>query len=93
MDYEPFTFAGSDADGKKAHAHKVKRTQGEEAIPKALRGDIAVANFCRQGWTCMFDVRMSNTNSASYCKRDTLKVLDGQEKSKKKKHDHHCKNR
>jgi hypothetical protein len=58
-----------------------------------LRGDIATHGFWRRGMTTIFNVRISDTDAASYSGLDPRKVLARQEKSKKEKYGPPCADR
>jgi hypothetical protein len=50
------------------------------------RGDPLVRGFWARGTDCMLlDLRVTDTDAESHCKRDPAKVLDTQEKKKKRK--------
>jgi len=60
--------------------------------PLALRGDIGAYGFWRRGTTTIFDVRITDTDAASWRHMSTAKVLRRQEKEKKDKYGDHCRN-
>ena len=77
--YEPYIHAGSStAQG------------GNQAAPaevrQAIRGDVAAHGFWERGTTCIFDIRITDTDAPSYRGRDPAKVLATAEKEKKDKH-------
>ena len=58
-------------------------------IPE-LRGDVAVHGFWSRGTTAIFDIRVTDTDAASYRNKDPAKVLEAQEIEKKKKYGEAC---
>jgi hypothetical protein len=54
------------------------------------RGDVAVDGFWKHGRRCIFDVRITDTETRSTRNRDPSKVLNKCEKLKKDKHLHAC---
>ena len=54
------------------------------------RGDVAVQNFWRKGTTCIFDIRVTDTDAPTYRHQEPLKVLDKQESQKKSKYLEAC---
>ena len=58
--------------------------------PQELRGDVAVHGFWRRGTTAIFDIRVTDTDAASYRRKDPAKVLGDQEKAKKEKYGEAC---
>ena len=58
--------------------------------PQELRGDVAVHGFWRRGTTAIFDIRVTDTDAASYRRKDPAKVLGDQEKAKKVKYGEAC---
>jgi hypothetical protein len=58
-------------------------------IKTILRKAAAVTKHCgfwARGTDCILDVRVTNTDAKSYSKRDPAKVLEPQEKEKKRKY-------
>ena len=51
-----------------------------------LRGDLLVRNMWRNGTSCILDVRMTDTDAKSYRGRNPHRVIESQEREKKKKH-------
>ena len=62
---------------------------GTQANPDS-RGDIAVHGFWVRGQTCVFDVRISDTEAKSYRAMDPMTVLARGEKQKKDKYLQAC---
>jgi hypothetical protein len=59
----------------------------EAATGEDERGDLLVRGFWTAGADCILDVRVTDTDSKSCCKRTPFKqVLESQEKEKKRKH-------
>ena len=56
---------------------------GTEPAPEE-RGDVAAHGFWRPGTTTVFDVRITDTDCATHCKVDPIKVLRQHEAKKKK---------
>ena len=56
------------------------------------RGDILVRNFWDKQHDLIVDVRVTDTDAPSYRKRDPMKILESQEKEKKKKYLEPCLN-
>jgi hypothetical protein len=63
--------------------------QDTESAPE-LRGDVAVHGFWSRGTTAIFDIRVTDTDAATYKHRDPKKVLSSQEMEKKKKYGAAC---
>jgi len=55
-----------------------------------LRGDIAAHGFWKRGTTAIFDIRITNTNAASYRQMEPSKVLAHHEHKKKAKYNALC---
>jgi hypothetical protein len=58
----------------------------EAATGEDERGDLLVRGFWTAGTDCILDVRVTDTVSKSYCKGAPFKVLESQEKEKKRKY-------
>ena len=58
----------------------------EDATGEDERGDLLIRGFWTAGTDCILDVRVTDTDSNSYCKRTPFKVLESQEKEKKRKY-------
>jgi hypothetical protein len=54
------------------------------------RGDLLLRGFWARGTDCIVDVRVTDTDAKSYCKRPPDKVLESGEKLKKKKYLEAC---
>jgi hypothetical protein len=54
------------------------------------RGDLLIRGFWARGTDCILDVRVTDSDAKSYCKRDPAKVLESQEKEKKRKYLEAC---
>ena len=50
------------------------------------RGDLLIRGLWSRGTDCILDVRVTDTDCKSYCRRDPMKVLASQEKEKKRKY-------
>ena len=59
-------------------------------VPKEDRGDVAVDGFWSRQTTCIFDIRVTDADSASYSQKDTAKSLANQEREKKQKYLQAC---
>ncbi len=59
---------------------------GEQKQPPVLRGDLSVYSFWRTGTQAIFDIRVTDTETASHRNNDQAKVRRQQEKEKKKKY-------
>jgi len=66
------------------------RTREELAPAVALRGDISATNFLATGTEATFDIRVTDTDNATYRTQDPAKVLEKQEKEKKAKYSDAC---
>ncbi len=55
-----------------------------------LEGDKGIRGFWRVGRECIFDIRITNTESRTHRNKDPLKVLEAQEKEKKNKYESAC---
>ena len=78
---------------------KVNTTNCENDIPNAdnstlkiteERGDLHIRGFWTKGTDCIVDVRMTDTDSTSYLKKDPANVLAQQENEKKRKYSKKC---
>ena len=56
--------------------------QGNPPPSRDLRGDVGVHGFWRRDTTAVFDIRVTDTDAASYQWRDPLRVLRSQEDDK-----------
>jgi hypothetical protein len=57
----------------------------EAATGEDERGDLLIRGFWTADADCILDVCVTDTDSKSYCKRTPFKVLESQEKEKKRK--------
>jgi hypothetical protein len=64
--------------------------QEQRATGEDERGDILIRGFWARGTDCILDVRVTGTDTKTYCKRDPAKVLESQEKEKKRKYLEAC---
>ena len=55
-----------------------------------LEGDKGIRGFWKHGRECIFDIRITNTESRSHRNKDPLKCLAAQEKTKKGKYETAC---
>jgi len=55
-----------------------------------LEGDKGVRGFWKHGRECIFDIRITNTESGSHRNKDLTKCLASQEKIKKGKYEEAC---
>ena len=67
-----------------------QNNQAGAGAPPALRGDVAAHGFWRRGTTAIFDVRITDTDAASFRTKDPAKVLQKQEEEKKEKYGEAC---
>ena len=58
--------------------------------PQDLRGDVAAHGFWRRGTTAVFDIRITDTDCASYRQRDPATILRSQEDAKKRRYGEAC---
>ena len=63
--------------------------KGQE-VPPAERGDVAAVSFWSHGTTAIFEIRITDTDRPTYCKRDPVKVLAAHEKEKKDRYLEAC---
>jgi hypothetical protein len=70
-------------------AHDGEGALGTQANPDS-RGDVAVHGFWKRGQTCVFDIRITDTEAKSYRSMDPAKVLARGEKEKKDKYLQAC---
>jgi hypothetical protein len=71
-----------DAPTKGTSQEKTKQT----ATGEDERGDLLIRGFWGRGTDCMLDARVTDTDAKSYCKRAPVKVLESQEKEKKREY-------
>jgi hypothetical protein len=91
---EPLIHPGRDA----TRGNTVPRTttaatpkkDDDQAPSEDERGDLSIRGFWEKGTYCIIDVRVTDTDQKSYRKRDPSKVLESQEKEKKKKYLSSC---
>jgi hypothetical protein len=62
----------------------------KDATGESDRGDLLLRGFWARGTDCIVDVRVTDTDAKSYCKRDPDKILESGEKLKKKKYLEAC---
>jgi hypothetical protein len=65
----------------------------QSATGEDERGDLLIRGFWARGTDCILDVRVffvTDTDAKSYCKRAPAKVLESQEKEKKRKYLESC---
>ncbi len=58
--------------------------------PPELRGDVAAHGFWKKGTTAIFDIRVTDTDAASYRKTEPKSVLKRHEREKKAKYNDLC---
>ena len=58
--------------------------------PKEDRGDLLIRGLWAIGTDCIIDVRVTDTDAKSYRSKDPAKVLEAQEREKKKKYLQAC---
>jgi hypothetical protein len=63
-----------------------EKQEEQRATGEDERGDILIRGFWARGTDCILDVRVTGTDTKTYCKRDPAKVLESQEKEKKRKY-------
>jgi hypothetical protein len=97
----PACCDGCDAPFKPSHVKEsAKDTPTKDTSPEKQeeqratgedeRGDILIRGFWARGTDCILDVRVTGTDAKTYCKRDPAKVLESQEKEKKRKYLEAC---
>ena len=69
---------------------KSKNQDGQTMDPMEDRGDILLRGVYKTGQDVIVDVRVTNTDSVSYRGRSPEKVIESQEKQKKKKYLEGC---
>jgi hypothetical protein len=89
---EPLIKMDSNADTDKAELPTTCDNNPPEMIPAkdGLRGDILVRGLFQRGLESIVDVRVTDTDAASYRNRDPAKILANQEKEKKSKYLQSC---
>ena len=63
-----------------------RNEQRHDSEPTGERGDASCHGFWQRGRDAIFDIRITDTECRSYRNRDHAKVLESQEKEKKKKY-------
>ena len=58
-----------------------------------MRGDVSARGFYARRRVCIFDIRVTDTDAASYNNRSSAKVLANAEKEKEDKYSKACKDR
>ena len=79
---EPLIHTGRDTGSTKG-------AKGTQPAP-ALRGDVGVLGFWKKGHMTIFDVRVTDTDAASYRGQKATTILANHEKEKKKKYNDAC---
>jgi hypothetical protein len=91
---EPLILSGRVAEKVKplepSSANNQQEPTTQEAAPEDERGDLLIRGFWAKGTDCILDVRVTDTDAKSYCKRPPAKVLATQEKEKKRKYLENC---
>ena len=92
---EPYIHTGRDSQKKKGDEdapidQKKKKGDADAPIDKDLCGDIGVHGFWKTGTSTIFDVRITDTDCATWHDRDPHKVLAHHEKEKKKLYSVQC---
>jgi hypothetical protein len=90
---EPLIRSGRVADDKKAlapNSTNQPEPTTQEAAPEDERGELLIRGFWMRGTDCILDVRVTDTDAKSYCKRPPAKVIEMQEKEKKRKYLENC---
>ncbi len=64
----------------------VRQTSANQPAKEDDRGDILLRGFWARGTECIVDVRVTDTDAASYRARDPAAILKSQEKEKKRKY-------
>ena len=63
---------------------------GTPVVETDLKGDKGIRGFWSVGRECIFDIRISNTESRTHRNKDPFKVLQAQEKEKRGKYEGAC---
>jgi hypothetical protein len=90
---EPLICSGRVAEQVKVLAPKDDNQPNpttKEAAPEDERGDLLIRGFWTRGTDCILDVRVTDTDAKSYRKRPPAKVIETQEKEKKRKYLENC---
>jgi hypothetical protein len=91
---EPLIRSGRVVENENALASSGVNNQPDpttqEAAPEEERGDILIRGFWKQGTDCILDVCVTDTDAKSYCKCPPEKVLESQEREKKRKYLEKC---
>jgi hypothetical protein len=67
-----------------------KSSKEPEVASESNQGDLLLQGFWARGTDCIVDVRVTDTDAKSYCKRPPDKVLESGEQIKKKKYLEAC---
>jgi hypothetical protein len=78
-----------EASEESPESQQVIRTLSKQASSEE-RGDILIRNLWQNGTDCILDVRITDTDAASYRHKDPKKVLEQHEREKKKKYLQAC---
>ena len=65
---------------------QTRKESDDDGTGKDKRGEILIQGFWARGTDCILDVRVTDTDAKSYCKRLPAKVLETHEKEKKRKY-------
>jgi hypothetical protein len=90
---KPLIRSGHVADDEKALAPNGTNQHEpttQEATPEDERGDLLIRAFWTRGTDCILDVRVTDMDAKSYCKQPPAKVIETQEKEKKRKYLENC---
>ena len=85
---EPLIHGRANEKGKTLPANATTQNIDKEAATgEDERGDLLIRGFWKAGTDCILDVRVTDTDAKSCCKRTPFKVLvESQEREKKRKH-------
>ena len=77
---------------RRGRRQQQQQPSGSQPIDET-RGDVGVHGFWQNGKTCIMDFRITDTDAPSYIRRPPEKVLEAQEKEKKRKYASACRER
>ena len=88
---EPLIHGRANENAKTSPTASTNQNIDEEAATgEDERGDLLIRGFWKAGADCILDVRVTDTDSKSYINRTPFKVLESQEKEKKRKYLEAC---
>ena len=71
------------ATGSSVANDSLSQSSDSAASHSGERGDLLIRGLWSRGTDCILDVRVTDTDCKTYCRRDPMKVLDAQERAKK----------